>query len=472
MSTQPISSSGLSSTSSVTSQGGGTPLQITGLASGLDTNAIIQQLMAIDRLPVVNLQRQQSGLQALNSQLTTIQSALQTLAINAQALGDPSLFAPSQTVTSSNPTMVSATTTGSVGAVVGGYEVAVSALATPAQRTFTFTSPAAADTVTVDGQQISLAAGASSQDLVNAINSNSNVDVWATATNANTVVFSDRATGNQTGSYIQVSDTASALTEQTALANAGTNAQYSINGGTTATSSSNTVTGAIPGVTLTLNALTPTGSPVTINVGAPAPSTSNIQAAVTTFVNSYNTMIDQINAQLNQKPVSGDPTQGALFGDEELSNLLGDMRQTMYTPGAGLPTGMASLADIGITTGSASGSSTFSQDSVDGKLTVNATALANAIQSNPSGVESVLQSWSQSFSQVVNAEAAPGGSLDARIQGDSSEISDLGNRIDDLNAALTDRQQALTAQFASLEAALSQSQSEGQWLASQIASLP
>jgi hypothetical protein len=42
------------------------------------------------------------------------------------------------------------------------------------------------------------------------------------------------------------------------------------------------------------------------------------------------------------------------------------MRTAMYRPGAGLPSGMAALSDIGISTGAASGSSPFSQDSVSG----------------------------------------------------------------------------------------------------------
>src|SRR5438270_2050807 len=153
MSTQPIPGGGsLSSSNGL--------LQITGLASNLDTNAIIQALMAVDRQPLANLTNQQKGLQALNSHLTSTQTALQTLALNAQALGDATLFSPTQTVSSTNPAIVSATAPAGVGAVVGGYQVAVSQLASAAQRTFTFTSQASADTITVDGHQTSIAAGA------------------------------------------------------------------------------------------------------------------------------------------------------------------------------------------------------------------------------------------------------------------------------------------------------------------------
>ena len=72
------------------------------------------------------------------------------------------------------------------------------------------------------------------------------------------------------------------------------------------------------------------------------------------------------------------------------------MRQQIYTPNASL-TGIQSLADIGITTGAAVGDSPYSQDSVDGKLSIDTTKLEAAIASNPSGVKAMLQSWSDGF---------------------------------------------------------------------------
>jgi flagellar capping protein FliD len=90
MSTQPISSSTAPATanqfaggSSLSSLGSNSSLQITGLASGLNTNAVVQALMAAQQQQVTNLQNQQSGITALNKQLTSIQTALQTVADDA-----------------------------------------------------------------------------------------------------------------------------------------------------------------------------------------------------------------------------------------------------------------------------------------------------------------------------------------------------------------------------------------------------
>lgn len=56
-------------TQSVTGSAAGAPINITGLASGLNTNEIINALMAVERRPVAQLTNQQSALQAQQTQL-------------------------------------------------------------------------------------------------------------------------------------------------------------------------------------------------------------------------------------------------------------------------------------------------------------------------------------------------------------------------------------------------------------------
>ncbi len=492
-STSATSSSQYSTGDQLTSLGTGSPLQVTGLASGLDTNAIVNALMATQQQQVTNLTNQQTGLTSMNTQLTTIQTALQKVAADAQALGNPSLFGLTQTINSTNPTLVGATATSNNGAVVGGYQVSVSALASASQKTYSFTSQSSADTVTIDGQQISLAAGASADDLVNAVNSNSNLDVWATVTQEAsgntpaTVVFSDRQTGAPSGNYIQVSDTAGALTD-TGNDIPGTDAQYTINGGATQYSSSNTISGAslggttpptqgqgatetIPGVSLSLNGVTGS-TPVTVTVGTPAPSTQNITTAVQQFITDYNSAITTIQTQLSQAPSSSDPTQGTLFGDSDLQQLLSTMRDQMDATVGGLTGSVSSMLDVGVSTGAASGTAAPSQSSISGDLTLDTTALTQALTNNASQVHSMLQSWSISFSNLVNNEASPGGTIDTRISGDDTQINYLGTQISNMQANNTAMQSQLVQQFAQMEAALSSSQSTSSWLTSQISALP
>jgi len=499
MSTQSVGSSTTSATSSsqyksgdqLSSLGGSSQLQVTGLASGLDTNAIVTALMATQQQQVTNLTNQQTGLTALNTQLTSIQAALSKVATDAQALGNPSLFSFTQTISSTNPTLVGATATSNNGAVVGGYQVSVTNLASASQRTFQFTSPTTADTITIDGHDTTLAAGASAQDFVNAINSDQNATVWATVTASPsggpaTVVLSDRATGAPppTGYITVTNDSASALSPPT-FSQAGVNAQYTING-VAGESSSNTITGAavsspnssaggatetIPGVSLSLNGVTGS-TPVSVTVGSPAPSTQNIQTAVQQFVTDYNSAITQIQTQLTQSPSSSDPTQGTLFGDSDLQQLLSNMREQMDATVGGLTGSITSMLDIGVSTGAASGGGAPSQSSISGNLTLDVNALTQALTSNSTAVHQMMQSWSIGFSFMVNNEAAPGGVISQRIQGDDTQISYLGNQIDNLNQANSAKQAQLVQEFAQMEAMLSSSQSTSSWLTSQIAALP
>jgi flagellar hook-associated protein 2 len=347
----------------------------------------------------------------------------------------------------------------------------VTALANSAQRTFSFASPTSADTVSIDGQQVSVAAGESISDFVNSINSNSNLDVYAAATNSGTVVMSNRATGNTGTNFIQVQDSAGTLTQQTALAKQGQDAAFSVDG-VGGTSSSNTVTNAIAGVSLTLSGVTTTSGPVTINVSAPTASSANVSSAINTFVSQYNSVIGQIQTQLAQTPSSSVPTQGTLYEDQGLQDLLTSMRSAMSTSGSGLPAGLASMIDVGVSTGATTGTGAVSQSALSGNLSLNAATLGTQMAANPTGVQSVMSEWAVSFSSMVNNQADPGGTIDSRIQGDSARVSQLGNQISSMQAALTDKQNGLVQEFAALEAALSTNQSTSAWLTSQIAALP
>ena len=438
---------------------------MTGLASGLDTNQIIQEEMAIYQQPVTNLQHQQTGLTATNKQLTSIQSELQTLSADALSVGDPTLFETQQAVTSADTTRVQASS--ATGAGVGGYQVSVTQLANSAQATYGYTSPTSDDAITINGSAYTIKAGESVQDFADSINSDTNGTVYAAATNSGTVVFSSRQTG--AASSVSVSDSGSSLALQSSKA--GQDALFSVDG-VSGNSASNTVTNAIGGVSLTLTGVTTTSGPVTVNVGAPAPNSTNISNAINTFVTQYNKVISDIQTQLQQQPSSTDPTQGTLYGDPELQDLLSQMRSIMYSPGSGLPTGAATMDDIGVSTGATTGNGAESQSALSGNLTLNATALTNMLTSNASGVKSILSSWSSSFVNTVDNAADPAGTINARINGDSSQISNLGNQISSMQSALTDKQNFLVQEFAQLEAALSSNQSESSWLTGQIAALP
>jgi flagellar hook-associated protein 2 len=460
-----MSTSGLTVGSSA-----GSPITISGLASGLDTSSIISALMGVERLPVTHLTNQQTKLQGQETTLKTIQSSLRQLTFEASEFTLPSLFETSQTVTSSEPTRVSAAT--STGAAIGGHEVEVTQLANSAQRSFTFTSPTAEDKLTIDGNEYTVKAGGTAKELANSINSDSKGTVYAAVLASGTMVLSNRATGNTGAEFIKVGDPGGSLTEVAASAKEGKNAEYTVDG-VAGSSASNIVTEAIAGVTLTFTGLTTTAGPVTIDVQPPGPSASAVETQVQSFVKLYNSTIAAIQTELATKPAekpqnASELATGSLFDDFELSTLLSKTREAMYEPIAGLETGMRSPADIGISTGAPSGSGVSSASSLEGQLTLNTTKLSEAIKSNPAGVKQMLQRWSQNLQGTLNAVAEPAsGTLEARITGDATQVKQLNEQINSLNEVLAQREKALQATYAKLEGVISQNTSQSSWLASQ-----
>src|SRR5919205_216755 len=94
-----------------------------GLASGLDTNTIVDQLMAIERQPQNRLKLKQGQIDARKSALQDIESRLKSLRLAAQDLKSPTLWLDTQTVDVNDPTKLTATRTG--GAGTGAYQVNV-----------------------------------------------------------------------------------------------------------------------------------------------------------------------------------------------------------------------------------------------------------------------------------------------------------------------------------------------------------
>jgi len=101
---------------------------------------------------------------------------------------------------------------------------------------------------------------------------------------------------------------------------------------------------------------------------------------------------------------------------------------------------MSSPFDIGISTGSASGSGGSSGASLEGLLTLEPAKLAEAVKANPAGVEKMLQQWSQSLQTQINTVGAPGGALEVRVNGDGTEVTGLASQISSMNEMLAQRE--------------------------------
>ena len=473
------SSTGLTSGSTLTNTGGTT--QIVGIASGINTTELIQAELAEDEMPLENMEDQVSGLTTENNTLSTLQTALSTVSFDAEILAEPSTYFPTQTINSSDTSLITAATTDGPGAPIGSTTINVLSLASAAQTTLSWTpgSSSTSDTITLtstaineDGSSgatttagtVTVAANATAAQVASAINGDSSLGIYATTENVTNngvtttqLVLSSATTGS--GFEVGATDSASQLSQVSAAQ--GEDAQFYLNGDSTdvQSSASDSVTDAIAGVTLSLLGVTG-DTPVTITADSPGVNTTQINTYVQQLVTDYNTALSTLNTDVNTAPESEStpsdysPYSGSLFGDDELEELMSDMRDTIEQSfsGTGISSSMDNLSQIGITTAGTSGS-VSSSDEV-GELSVDTTTLDAAIESNPSGVQALLTAFSSSLQTTLNNAAGVSGAIADRIQGNDSIITNLNSQLSSQEALYDQEEKNMEEEWATVESTL------------------
>jgi flagellar hook-associated protein 2 len=217
--------------------------------------------------------------------------------------------------------------------------------------------------------------------------------------------------------------------------------------------SSNTVTGAISGVTLKLLGAAP-GSQIGLTVASDA---SQVSTAINQFVTDYNTALGLVNSQFKFSSTtdsSGNTTssQGPLGSDPTLVSLQSTLEQAVSyvaTPADGTSTSVSTLRDLGITVAD------------DGTLSVDSSTLNNALATNPSDVQNffegaALNGFANSVYSALNAFTSPAnGAFTVDLNSISSTYSDLTSQINDFESGyITSQQKILTADYSEAETAL------------------
>ena len=153
-------------------------LGLSGLVSGLDWRSLVDQLSDAERIPQSRLRIDQTNIAKQNTAYSAIQTALTALQTRVQALNSTALFDTRNTTTSDDSL---ATATAASGATIASYAFNVTQIATAAKQVGTsgvgyslnatndvsgllvstapFATAVTAGTITVNGQQITIAAG-------------------------------------------------------------------------------------------------------------------------------------------------------------------------------------------------------------------------------------------------------------------------------------------------------------------------
>ncbi len=283
-----------------------------GLATGLDTGSIVSELMKIERRPIDRLQRDKSFLTARQAAFTTFNTKLESLLSKIEGLDTADEVAVKKTTQSDSSFF---TATAASDAQQTDYSIEVVSLAKQEKEVADgvvdgYTVAAGGDLI-LNGQTVTISAGDSLTDIQAAINNTTGIGLTASIINdgsgtPNRLIL----TADQSGAGGINIDGASTFSELNfTTTQIGTDARIIVDG-IDIQSSSNTITDAIPGVTLNLldegallqaqDSIAPGDPPRDIyestNVSI-SQDDNAIKKTVEDFVSAYNDIVNYIAGQ-------------------------------------------------------------------------------------------------------------------------------------------------------------------------------
>ncbi|MEN9572811.1 MAG: hypothetical protein RL514_666 [Verrucomicrobiota bacterium] len=235
----------------------------------------------------------------------------------------------------------------------------------------------------------------------------------------------------------------------------GNNLEYTINGGGTLVSSTNTISSASSGLTGLSVAALAVGS---VDVEVKSDSAS-IKTAVTGFIAAYN----QVQSFLDTSTASttdskGKVTAGVLAGQPDANDLSSRLRRLATTPVTGLTTTLTKLADLGITTTADNNQLTLTDS----------TALDTAIADKLPDVKELFTNTTSGLAVQFDAylESAVGdeGSVLKRQTTLTKQATDMDDQITNLERLVQANRAALIASFVAMEKAQAKSSQQLQFL--------
>ena len=445
-------------------------LSAAGIGSGLDVDSIVSQLMAFERRPLVTLQNQLTDIDARVSAYGELKSALATFQTAMKDLSTPAALKVF-TTTSGNDDVFTASATSA--AAASSFQIDVVRLA----ERHKFASAELQDTDTIGGKKkdaleiqvgtdpantlsVDLSTASTLGDIRDAINTDgANPGVTATiifgndgnqklvltaresgADNALTLSYKGKVDADDFG-FQEINNIAGDITLL--------DAEISVDG-YTVTRASNTIDDVITGVTLDLHSADP-GIPYTLDI---ARDTAAVAESVQAFADAYNAIMTSIDTLRDD----GLATDSALFSIEQ------GLRGVINTPATGLNSGLAYLAEAGVT---------FSREGV---MTVNTTEVESALANNFNAIAELFSTDGQGFANRLDTRVDGWLGIDGLINGRTDGLDSskrlLQTREESLEYRMGQIEANLYAQFTRLDTLLGNMQGTSDYLSQQLQLLP
>jgi flagellar hook-associated protein 2 len=496
----------------------GSGIGIGGLASGIDTNSIIQKLVQLESIPITQLQDKKTTQKNKLNGVSQLQGLVKDLKAKAKAVSTQSDFLVFD-VNASHDGVASFSATGSAEAAAhtltvnqlasidrwafDGVSSSTTNLATAAGETIDFTADGTAYSVAIDQASSSL------ENIASDINTTAGADVAATVVNTGTaaapswkLVLTSKHSGAD-GRVTGITSSVDGLTIDSTAANPdGTPAStnnitvgldaIAVVDGLTVQRSTNEFTDVITGLTFTVQAADPS-TQITFSAVA---NKSAIKTKVQALVDSYNAIINFVNTQNTYNKDAG--PGGVLFGDSILSSVRSSIHSALFD----VPIddvindteGYATLSVVGISTQS-DGTLQVDQTKLDDKLAGNLSAFADlfvdsdgfdnggAAQNTPeyyvdtTADSGLAASLVRAIDRMISLSTGSNGTVirglfDSRTQTINDQVKDIDDEILKKQAYVDKFESDLITKFSRLEALVGQLNSSGAGFAAAIAGLP
>jgi flagellar hook-associated protein 2 len=297
----------------------------------------------------------------------------------------------------------------------------------------------------VNGVDITFNAGTDSlQNVLDRIN-NSSAGVTASYDNLNDrFVLTNKTTGDI---GVAVEDVTGNFLAATGLSNGtlerGNNLRYSVNGGPTLTSRSNTITDDSSGITgLTVTALK-AGETTSVTVSS---DTSKIKSAISSFIEDYNRAQSTIDSQTaSTTDAQGKVTAGLLANDGSASEIGSRLRSLSFNPSTGLSGTLRNLSAIGIDSSGDDNSLSIDDDELlDKVINENLAELKTLFTDGTNGIATKLAAY-------LDSTIGDEGSLVTRQDGLTRQAADIDTQVADMERRVQDNRRRLTDQFVLME---------------------
>lgn len=434
------------------------PMRLGGLATGMNTEAMISKLMVLERRPLDLVQQQEAKLGKQKQAWSDISGVLNALKTTTDSLSTAATWQAATATSSDANQVVSVSGTPTVGA----YNLTVTSLAQAegvqsGTRTSETTALNLQGTFTIGTKSITLATTDTLDGVRDKINA-AGAGVTAAVIQVSTGQFSLLVQSTKTGTANVVAYTDDAVSKPLQnlglltvggsknVVQAAKDAAFTINS-ISFTRSSNTVTDALTGVSLTLKAVNTTGFTVTV-----ATDTNALAAKVNDFVTKFNGVIDKITAASGKG--------GALEGDGALLGLKDRLITQVMNSVSGITSGPKNLSQIGVTLDRS------------GHLNVDSSKLNAQLSASPSGVAALFTQATTGLapatSNLVNGYTKTGGIVGSLTKSFDNQVQRLKARETTISAMLTVKEKTLRDKFNRMEKAISTLRNQGNWLASQL----